>query len=637
MCAITGFCNFKGNIEKNINRMNKTMLHRGPDGAGVWMSANRDVVFGHRRFKVLDLSEGGAQPMKSKDGRYVITFNGEIYNHKKIADKLIKEGKITGFRSTTDTEILLEAIAVYGLKEALVISKGMFALALYDLKEQTVFLARDRIGEKPLYYGFVNKSFVFASEISAIVALDNFNNPLNTDVLGLYFAHGYIPAPYSIYQDIHKLDAGTILELKFPFINPVIYSYWVLKDIVSQGQTNLFKGSRLEAADELERLLREAIREQMVADIPVGAFHSAGIDSSTVVALMQSELSYPVKTFTIGINLSANDTIYDEAVYAKEIAAHLGCEHNVQYISEGEAKAAIPLLDSMYGEPFADTSQIPTYFVSKLAREKVRVSLSGDGGDELFCGYNSYRTVENAYRIFRRIPKFVRRSVSRLLINGPFPLSERTRRRATIIGRDDWNSAARLYMSAFEHPPTVKEISLTDTKMPYKYSEIDPFFCKEPNHQLMLMDLSMYTPDDIMVKVDRASMAVTLESRAPMFDKDVIEFAFSLPIEYKRNKKMGKLVLRDVLYRYVPKELMERPKQGFSIPINKWLKEPDLRSWAEQLIERDTLVRQGILNPDIVHQIWDDFILNNNYIPQIWYILMFQAFMQNLQKSQRRA
>ncbi|MCL2253123.1 MAG: asparagine synthase (glutamine-hydrolyzing) [Lachnospiraceae bacterium] len=619
MCGIAGLLNFKGDIEKNITAMQEAMIHRGPDEGGVWMSENKDVVFAHRRLKIIDLTASGAQPMKSASGRYIISYNGEIYNHKKIADRLIRENKVNGFKGTSDTEIILAAIEAYGLKEALKMSKGMFAIALYDLKEKTLFLARDRVGEKPLYYGFVNQTFVFASDLNAIKALDDFNQPINKEVLSLYFIYGYIPAPYSIYQGINKLDAGMILEIKTPFNEITTYPYWSMKEIALYGQTNLFKGSRMDAADELDRMLKDVIREQMVADVPVGVFLSAGIDSSTIASVMQSQLTEQVKSYTIGL-----PGVNDEAVHAKKIAAHLGLDHTEYYISEDDAKAIIPMISGMFGEPFADSSQIPTYLVSKMTREHVTVSLSGDAGDELFCGYNSYRSVERAYRKLRMLPYPLRGPLSKILLNGPIPLSRRNRIRAKLL---NMKSVGELYINSMDYDSNFRKISLTDKNIPCKFTELEPHFLTEPNHQLILMDLLMYTPDDILVKVDRTAMAVSLETRAPLLDKDIIEFAFSLPIEYKRDENAGKLILRDVLYRYVPKELMERPKQGFAIPINKWLKEPELRAWAERLIDRETLVKQGILNPDIVRLIWNNFIENNVFIPQIWYILIFQQWM----------
>ncbi len=620
MCGIAGFCNWKGDIRKNINRMNERMLHRGPDAGGVWISEQEDVVFGHRRLSIVDLTPGGAQPMESHSGRYVIAFNGEIYNYKKIADRLLEEKKVGQFRSTSDTEVLIEAIEAYGMTEALAMCKGMFAMALYDKKERMLFLARDRVGEKPLYYGLVNGAFVFASDIGSIAALEGFGNPIDTGVLDLYFIHGYIPAPYSIYQDIYKLEAGSALEIKSPFNKWDISAYWSMQQVAAAGQNNLFKGSREEAAEELERLLKASIKEQMVADVPVGAFLSAGIDSSTIVALMQSLDAGKVKSFTIGME----EKDYNEAVYAKEIAAHLGTEHTELYITEEDAKAVIPKLSAMFGEPFADSSQIPTYLVSKMTREHVTVSLSGDGGDELFCGYTSYASVERIWNKMKQVPYFIRKPVSELVIHSPLAKKPIYRIKGKLLGA---KGPSELYIDSYETDILFKQISLNHENRPYKYNQLDPHFLPETNHNIMLMDMLMYHPDDILVKVDRAAMAVSLETRVPMLDKDVVEFAWSLPIEYKRNGNVGKMVLRDVLYRYVPKEMMERPKKGFSIPVEKWLRQKEMREWAEMLIDKTTLRQQGILNPEVVWQIWNDFIEKGEWRIQIWYILMFQEWI----------
>ncbi len=619
MCGIAGFCNFDGDIQKNIERMNERMFHRGPDAGGVWISADRSVVFGHRRLAVIDLSESGAQPMESHSGRFVMVFNGEIYNYKSVAARLLKEKGAVPFRGTSDTEVLLAAVEAYGLKETLTMCKGMFAVAVYDKKERMLSLARDRVGEKPLYYGFVGKSFVFASDIGSIEVLEGFANPIDTGVLDMYFRHGYIPAPFSIYRGISKLEAGKILEIRSPYQEVTAYSYWSMKQVALCGQEQLFKGSREEAADELERLLKASIKEQMAADVPVGAFLSAGIDSSTIVALMQSLDSRRVRSFTIGMDVSG----YNEAVYAKEIAAHLGTEHTELYITEQDVEAVIPELGHIYGEPFADSSQIPTYLVSKMTREHVTVSLSGDGGDELFCGYNSYASVERIWNKMRAIPYFVRKPVSQLVLHSPLARKPMFRIKGKLLGAKD---PAGLYIDSYKTDELVRQISRSHEKRIYLFDGMDTRFFAETNHNLMLLDMLMYHPDDILVKVDRAAMAVSLETRVPMLDKDVVEFAWSLPIEYKRADGTGKRVLRDVLYRYVPKEMMERPKKGFSIPVEKWLKQPRLREWAEALIDRDVLKRQGILDADIVWKIWNDFIEKGEWRIQIWYILMFQQW-----------
>lgn len=623
MCGIAGFCNFAGDGKSNIERMKDRMLHRGPDAGGTYINEDGSVVLGHRRLSIVDLSENGSQPMMSHSGRYVIVYNGEIYNYKKIADKLLKEGKVTAFRGTSDTEILLEAFEAYGVKEAISLCKGMFAIALYDRKEEALYLLRDRVGEKPLYYGKVAGCFAFASDIGVLTVMDGFHNPINTAVLDLYFVHGYIPAPYSVYQDIYKLEPGTILKIKLPFNkleDAETETYWSMKETARYGQSHLFKGTKKEAADELERLLKESISDQMVADVPVGAFLSAGIDSSTIVALMQSLNQGRVRSFTIGMEEKG----YNEAVYAKEIAKHLGTEHTELYITQEDAKAVIPKLPYMFGEPFADSSQIPTYLVSKMTREYVTVSLSGDGGDELFCGYTSYASVERIWNKMKNVPYFIRKPCSELVLHSPMKNHPIYRVKGKLLGA---KGPSDLYICSNETEPYARRIALAHQECSYKHSEYEPGFLEETNHNIMLMDMLMYHPDDILVKVDRAAMAVSLETRVPMLDKDVVEFAWTLPVDYERGNGVGKKVLRDVLYRYVPKEMMERPKKGFSIPIDQWLREPGLREWAEALIDRKTIQQQGILNADVVWKLWSDFIDRGEWRIQIWYILMFQAWM----------
>lgn len=623
MCGIAGFCNFHGSVkmqEENLEKMKQRMLHRGPDAGGSYISEDGKVALGHRRLSIVDLSEAGLQPMKSHSGRYVMVYNGEIYNYKKLSQKLLKEKKVDRFRGTSDSEVILEAFEAYGVEETIAQCKGMFAIALYDTKEQKLYLLRDRIGEKPLYYGFMGDTFVFASDVACIASLDGFQNPVNKDVLSIYFIHGYIPAPYSIYENIYKLEPGCILEIKSPFKKYGISTYWSIKEVAQHGQEHLFKGTYEEAVDELERLLKASIQDQMMADVPVGAFLSAGIDSSTVVALMQSLHPDKVKTFTIGME----DEKYNEAVYAKEIAAHLGTEHTELYITEEDARGVIPKIPFIFGEPFADSSQIPTYLVSRMTRQHVTVSLSGDGGDELFCGYNSYASVDRIWGKMKNVPYGIRKLASELVLHSPLSNKEIYRVKGTLLGA---RGASDLYRLSMEREPLIKDITLSRKEIPYKYTEYDPGFLKETNHNIMLMDMLMYHPDDILVKVDRTAMAVSLETRVPMLDKDVVEFAWTLPVEFERQNGVGKRILRDVLYRYVPKEMMERPKKGFSIPIQKWLKEKELREWAENLIDRKTLCQQGILNPDVVWKMWTDFIEKDEWRIQIWYVLIFQEWM----------
>lgn len=627
MCGIAGFCNWGDDWQRNIERMNERMYHRGPDDCGVWSTEDHRVVFGHRRLSIVDLSSAGAQPMTSHNGRYIIAYNGEIYNCDLIKERLLREHKVTGFRGTSDTEILLESIAAYGLEDTLKLAKGMFAIALYDKQEQVLSLARDRVGEKPLYYGFVRKDkFVFASDLNSIVALDGFDNEINSDVLEDYFRYGYIAAPYSIYRDIAKLEPRKILKIKSPFNKYEISTYWSMKDVALAGQNAPFTGSYEEAVTELERLLRESIRGQMVADVPVGAFLSAGIDSSTVVALMQSQSSRKVKSFTIGME----EEKYNEAVAAGEIARHLGTEHTELYIREKDAKAVIPLLSGMFGEPFADSSQIPTYLVSKMTREHVTVSLSGDGGDELFCGYNTYTSIARIWDKTNKIPYVIRKPVSGILgIAGKLGNAGMATR-AKLLGA---SGIEDMYLrSEIGEGLRIVRKERSSTKCKTVMETYPSGFLKEPQHNLMLMDLLMYHPDDILNKVDRTAMAVSLETRVPMLDRDVVEFAWTLPLSYRKKDGVTKRILRDVLYRYVPKELMERPKKGFSIPLHRWLKEPGLREWAEELLDEATLERQGFLCVGTVRKIWSDYVEKDIWRPQIWYILMFQQWLQENEK-----
>lgn len=621
MCGIAGFCNNPVNWKENIEKMNQRMFHRGPDAGGIWANEDKSVVFGHRRLSIIDLSENGAQPMHSASGRYVCVFNGEIYNYRTIWDKLLKEKKVTSFRGGSDTEVLLEAFEAYGVKETLALCKGMFAIALFDRQTKKLTLMRDRIGEKPLYYGFVNGSFVFASDIGSIRALDGFQNEIDTGVLQIYFIHGYIPAPYSIYKDIYKLDAGCILELDAPYHSPKVSPYWTIRDAAKYGEAHPFCGTRQEAADELERLLKAAIKEQMVADVPVGAFLSAGIDSSTIVALMQAQSERKVRTFTIGME----DPKYNEAVYAKEIANHLGTEHTELYITPEDARAVIPKLSGIFGEPFADSSQIPTYLVSKMTREHVTVSLSGDAGDELFCGYMTYSSIDRIWGKMKSYPYPVRKLASSLFVNCPLLKKNRIlQTKAYLLGA---KNPEHLYELSNAQEAGNLNIALDSSVHPYKHNTQPYGDLSDTQSRIMLMDMEVYHPDDILVKVDRSAMAVSLETRVPMLDRDVVEFAWTLPIEYKKQDGVGKLVLRDVLYRYVPKEMMDRPKKGFSIPITKWLKEPELKAWAEALLDKELIKKQGILNADAVWDMWTDYIERDNWRIQIWYILMFQSWM----------
>lgn len=629
MCGIVGLCNYKKDVKKNIESMKKRMFHRGPDSDGSYFDENVPLAFGHQRLAIVDITPSGAQPMLSHNKRYVIAFNGEIYNHRQLREEMLADEKLnmasTDFKGTSDTETLLEAFSAYGFKETLSKIKGMFAIALYDREEKVLYLTRDRIGEKPLYYGRVNDAFVFASDLGSISVIDGFDNKIRTDMLDLYFYNGYIPAPYCIYEDIYKLIPGTLLSIKAPFDKDSkieVETYWDMKDVALKGQQNKFSGSFEEAVDELERLMKESIRGQMMADVPVGAFLSAGIDSSATVALMQSLNSKKVRSFTIGME----DPKYNEAVFAKEIAKHIGTDHTELYITEQDAKDVIPKISHMFAEPFADSSQIPTYLVSKMTRDHVTVSLSGDGGDELFCGYTSYLSVERIWNKMRKIPYFIRKPIGAVIQHTPLTRKEVIRSKSALLQAA---SPTDLYYKSMITDANIGKIALNSDKSIISPDMIPDNYTGEVNHDIMLMNMLMYHPDDILVKVDRTAMAVSLETRVPMLDKDVVEFAWTLPIEYLKDGTTGKRVLREMLYRYVPREMLDRPKKGFSIPVDKWLREDkELRAWAEELINPDLISAQGFLNKDEVWRIWTDLIERKIWRPQIWYILMFQQWLK---------
>ena len=629
MCGIAGFCNRPKQWEQDIERMKARMVRRGPDGEGSWISEEKDVVLGHRRLSIMDLSECGAQPMLSHSGRYVISYNGEIYNHKEVEEKLRADGQLSFLRGGCDTEVLLEALEAYGVREGIRLCKGMFAIALYDRKERELWLLRDRAGEKPLYYGFVGESFVFASEIASIAALPDFQNPVNRDVLDLYMIYGYIPAPYSVYEGIFKLEPGKLLRTKAPYREFTEETWWSAAETARNGQEHPFRGSLQEASEELERLLKNAVKDQMVADVPLGAFLSAGIDSSTVVSLMQSVSPGKVKTFTVGMD----QRDYDEAQAARQIAARLGTEHTELYISERDAMETVPKLADMFGEPFADSSQIPTFLVSRMTREHVTVSLSGDGGDELFGGYGTYRSLTRAWDRMRGIPYPVRRRAGAVLAGKPFSKKNSNVIRGTLLTARTVEELCRLSQLS---EPFLGRLALQRGRARCVFDEYESGFLQDPLHNLMLMDMLIYLPDDILVKVDRCAMAVSLESRVPMLDRDVMAFAWTLPPSMKLSDGVGKRVLREVLYRYVPKELMNRPKKGFSIPIARWLKEPGLRDWAEELLREERIRREGFFDPEAVRRLWEDFGQRGIWRKQIWHLLQFEAWLAGRKEGNGR-
>lgn len=620
MCSIAGFCNLPDNWKNNIDRMNDTMLHRGPDAGGAWHNNDYSVVLGHRRLSIIDLSESGAQPMVSHNERYVLVFNGEIYNHAELREKLLSHDASVSFRGHSDTEVLLEYIATFGLKEALSSSKGMFAIALFDREDGKLFLSRDRIGEKPLYYGFIGGGFIFASELSAIRAHDSFSRSIDKQALSMYFRHGYIPAPMSIYNEVRKLMPGTIMEVSLPDLKTHEYKYWDIFSAAENACRNPFSGSETDATDELERLLKDSIRGQLEADVPVGAFLSGGIDSTAIVALATEVSSQPVRTFTIGFE----EPDFDEASFARESASLLGTSHTEAYVSEKETMGVIPKLPAMFSEPFGDSSAIPTYLVSRLAAKHVTVSLSGDAGDELFCGYRTYTNLKSVWDKIKSIPAPIRSGIGGLLSF----VSPRVGTAHNVFHYLQASSPSDLYIRVANGAYGTDSLVLGSSFPEYSYEKCQAIYGDDIMSGYMLSDLTLYHPDDILTKVDRSAMAVSLESRIPLLDRDVVEFALSLPLDYKFHDGVSKRVLKDVLYRYVPQEMMDRKKQGFSVPVGKWMRSGELRDWMESCLNRNRIIKEGLLDHTVIDWLKTEFIRSGRNAEKIWYLCMFEEWME---------
>lgn len=618
-----------------LGRMGEAIMHRGPDNSGVWVDVDAGIGLSHRRLSILDLSPAGHQPMTSVSGRYVIAFNGEIYNHLDLRRQLGDRA----WRGHSDTETLLAGFELWGTEQTLQCAVGMFAIALWDRNTRTLILARDRMGEKPLYYGWQDEVFLFGSELKALKQHPIFKGEIDRESLALYLRYSYIPMPHSIYRGIYKLAPGTLLRVHVndrQLSDPI--PFWSLKDIAKHGQNEPFQGSDEEAVASLEVKLLDAVRLQQIADVPLGAFLSGGIDSSTIVALMQAQSSRPVRTFTIGFQEAG----YNEAENAKAVARHLGTDHTELYVTPAQAQSVIPHLATLYDEPFGDSSQIPTYLVSQMAREHVTVSLSGDAGDELFGGYNRYAW---ATRILQH-PIFLRKLVAeglsalspsawnRLSIAlGPaLPKSmrfvspgDKLHKFASILGAESQETIYRSLVSTWPAPETVVLGSNKfETFLGASSTWTD---MSEFEHRMMYLDAMNYLPDDILTKVDRAAMGVSLETRVPFLDHRVVEFAWQLPLSMKIRQGQGKWILRQVLYKYVPKELIERPKMGFGVPIDAWLRGP-LRDWAENLLNEPRLKQEGYFNAALVRQKWAEHLTcTRNWQQQIWAVLMFQAWL----------
>ena len=640
MCGFAGFIDLARRTPEEIllaraEGMAARLYHRGPDGDGVWTDAGAGLALGHRRLAILDLSSTGYQPMASADGRHVIVYNGEVYNFSELRAELEVEG--VAFRGSCDTEVVVEAIAAWGLERALGRMVGMFALALWDKAERVLYLARDRLGIKPLYWGACGGHFLFASEIKALRAHPAWTAGVDLEALATYLRFGYVPSPRSIYTGISKLDPGTFLTLREGG-EAEIHRYWDLREITSSARAWQGDLDDTEAADRLDDLLRHAVKGRMAADVPLGAFLSGGVDSSTVAAMMQAQSLRPVKTFSIGFTESA----FDESGEAAAVARHLGTDHTELMVSPADARAVILDLPHIYDEPFADASQIPTYLVSQLASRRVSVALSGDGGDEMFAGYNRHRLAAGAWSRLQRVPPALRgmaasclrtfppRLWDMLFALSPFKLrhvltGDRMHKLALVLSSAN---GADLYGRLVSQWPDPESLVIEDAREGERIWD-DPGLVRDlPDlmARMRYMDTVGYLPDDILTKLDRASMAVSLEARVPLIDHRVAEFAAGLPPDMLIRDGCGKWLLRQVLHRYVPEKLVTRPKTGFGVPLDSWLRGP-LRDWAEGLLSRSRLKEEGFFAPAPVRRAWKEHLSGRrNHQHKLWAVLMFQAW-----------
>jgi len=661
MCGIVGIWGQVSGTDEALGRAVHRLAHRGPDDAGLWSDINGGVALGHSRLSILDLSPAGHQPMLSACGRYVIVFNGEIYNHLNLRAVLENAARLPSslpargngdlaWRGHSDTETLLACVAAWGIERTLKATVGMFAFALWDRQERKLVLARDRLGEKPLYYGYLAGTFAFASELKALRELPGFVAEIDKGAVALLMRYNYIPAPHCIYHGLAKLLPGTWLEMTADFTRqrrmPQPRVYWSVVEAALDGTSNpsAFE-SDAQATAALETELSRAVAGQMLADVPLGAFLSGGVDSSTVVALMQAQSSRPVKTFSIGFD----EADYNEAIHAAAVARHLGTEHTELYVSPQDALAVIPKLPTIYDEPFSDSSQIPTYLIAQLARGQVTVALSGDGGDELFGGYTRYFLAARLWKKIGRMPQTFRRFVVRAILGLPpqawdklyhllAPLIPKARRWATpgyklhkgaaLLSSSD---GLALYRGLVSHWDPAGVVLGTDE--PLTHLAHPPMALPSLTDQMMLLDALSYLPDDILVKVDRAAMAVSLETRVPLIDHRVFEFAWRLPLHYKVRDGTGKWLLRQVLYNHVPPGLVDRPKMGFGVPIDSWLRGP-LREWAEDLLDEERLRREGYFQPEPIRRKWSEHLSGRrNWQYHLWDVLMFQAWHDNWMRS----
>lgn len=640
MCGIAGYFSQRKLADTVLDGMANVIEHRGPDASGTWGETYEcgTIGLGHRRLSIQDLSEAGSQPMKSAQGRYVLAFNGEIYNHRDLRAEINARDPNYAWRGNSDTETLLAAIEILGLEAALEKLLGMFAFALWDRKERQLTLARDRLGEKPLYFGHVGKDLVFASEIVCFGEFPGFVPEIDRDISALYLRYGYVPDPFCILRGFHKVAPGHMVVLSYPDGDQKVSRYWQPLDFAATGPTDISDDA---AIAQLEEKLVNAVQSQLIGDVPLGAFLSGGYDSSTVVALMQDLSDTPVNTFTLGFN----DPRYNEAEHAKAVASFIGTRHHERYVDGSEVLALIPKISNHWSEPFADSSQIPTFLLSQFAREHVTVCLSGDGGDELFSGYTRYGLTKSIWNCMSRIPVSMRRPISRLAEAAPggwmqslatfLPrkhriehLADRLPKFAKLLQQGSFSD---LYKAQLSHIADPSQAVLGGNE-PAAIMDEMAGLCEKygPNAAMSLADLQQYLPGDILTKVDRASMASSLETRVPLLDRNLVEFALGLPMHLKYREGEAKWVLRRVAERRLPRELLQRPKRGFGVPLEDWLRGP-LKEWAADLLHSGDLETDGIFDPGYVRRIWKEHSTGKRrWHVQLWDILMFQSWRSEL-------
>ena len=641
MCGIAGFLGpirDEREAAATLTRMTEAIRHRGPDDSGQWIDPAAGIALGHRRLSIIDLSPLGHQPMTSASGRFVLTYNGEVYNFAELRRE--EEARGHRFRGHSDTEVMLAVFERLGVLEGTRRFAGMFAFAVWDRRERLLHLVRDRIGEKPLYYGWAGQTLLFGSELKSLRAHPAWRGEVDRDALALYLRYNYVPAPYAIYSGVRKVEPASSVTIALDG-GARTETYWDLSEAVRRGRSDPLGSSEEEQLDALEARLMETIGEEMLADVPLGAFLSGGIDSTTIVALMQAQSSQPVRTFTIGFR----EAEYNEAEHARAVARHLGTDHTELYVTPEEARSVIPRLPTIYDEPFGDSSQIPTHLVSELARRHVTVALSGDGGDEMFGGYNRYFLGRRIWGSLAPLPSWFRRSVA-IGIRAVSPeawgnvlgtaqrvlparaqvaqVGDRMHKLAGVLAVPSASAMYRGLVSNWDPPaeifPGGNEPETAHSNGVEGVGRLD--FVE----QMMWLDTRTYLPDDIMVKVDRASMAVSLESRAPFLDHRVVELAWRLPLRLKLRDGQGKWALRSLLDRYVPRQLVERPKMGFGVPIDAWLRGP-LKQWAEALLDPVRLKSGGLFNADAVWRRWTEHQRGgNNWQYPLWNLLMFRAW-----------